>query len=262
MWPDPTRMERGARVVLRGLEKQFDGPRVLRGLDASIQPGELVTIVGRNGSGKSTLLRILSGLEEPSAGAVDIVDAGGADASADVRVVFQEPRLLPWRSLLANVCLGQSGPAAHARAQEVLAQVGLADRAGDYPGVLSGGQRQRAALARALFHRPKVLLLDEPFGALDALTRIGAQRLVESLWLERGFTAVLVTHDVEEAVLLGDRVLVFEEGMIVSSLEIGLARPRRRELAEVGRLTGILLDAVLGGPPAEQVLRERRRAAR
>jgi sulfonate transport system ATP-binding protein len=244
MVPDLDRDRPGARVILSGLEKRFDGPPVLRGLDAAIEPGELITIVGRNGSGKSTLLRILSGLEEPSAGSVHILDAAGADASRDVRVVFQEPRLLPWRSVLANVCVGRKR--AEERARDVLAQVGLGDRLDEYPGVLSGGQRQRVALARALLHEPKVLLLDEPFGSLDALTRIGAQRLVESLWLRRGFTAVLVTHDVEEAVLLGDRVFVFEEGRITSSLDVTFARPRRRELPEVGRLTGILLDAVLG----------------
>jgi sulfonate transport system ATP-binding protein len=238
---------RGARILLTDLAKQFDGPPVLRGIREEIAPGELVAIVGRNGSGKSTLLKILCGLEEPSAGSLAMTDASGADASADVRVVFQEPRLLPWRSVLANVCVGRKDAAA--RGREVLEQVGLADRADEYPGVLSGGQRQRVALARALLHQPRVLLLDEPFGALDALTRIAAQRLVESLWRERGFTAVLVTHDVEEAVLLADRVLVLEEGRVALSVAIDLPRPRRRDVAEVGRLTGLLLDAVLGREP-------------
>ena len=141
----------------------------------------------------------LSGLEQPSMGSTRVVDATGADARSTVRVVFQEPRLLPWRSVLDNVCIGMRGKDP-ARARAVLSSVGLADRHGEYPGVLSGGQRQRVALARALVHEPCVLLLDEPFGALDALSRIEAQRLVESLWLERGFTAILVTHDVGEAV--------------------------------------------------------------
>ena len=232
----PDTRRRGARVSLEGLEKRFGERTVLRGIDLDIEPGELVTIVGRSGSGKSTLLRILCGLEAPSRGSAHV--AGGP-----VRVVFQEPRLLPWRSVLQNVLIGL--PAAEdARARQVLAQVGLGDRLHEYPGVLSGGQRQRVALARALVHEPQVMLLDEPFGALDALTRVGAQRLVESLWARHGFTALLVTHDVEEAVLLGDRVLVFEDGRIIDSVRVDLPRMRRHETPEIGRLTGALLATI------------------
>ncbi|HWN69706.1 MAG TPA: ABC transporter ATP-binding protein, partial [Haliangium sp.] len=190
------------------------------------------------GSGKSTLLRILCGLERPDRGAACV--AGGS-----VRVVFQEPRLLPWRSVLQNVLIGLSS-VDEARARAVLDQVGLGERLHEYPGVLSGGQRQRVALARALVHEPQVMLFDEPFGALDALTRVSAQRLVESLWRQRGFTALLVTHDVEEAVLLGDRVLVLEEGRVVHSVRVDLPRPRTREMPDVGRLAGALLAAIFG----------------
>jgi sulfonate transport system ATP-binding protein len=140
--------------------------------------------------------------------------------------------------------------------------VGLGERLDAYPGVLSGGQRQRVALARALLHRPTVMLLDEPFGSLDALTRIGAQRLVESLWLRHGFTTVLVTHDVEEAVLLGDRALVFEDGNVVAETPIPLPRPRAREFPEVGQLAGKLLRAVLGEPeisPRSELRKENRK---
>ncbi|WP_437720225.1 ABC transporter ATP-binding protein [Sorangium sp. So ce861] len=238
----------GARVVLQRLEKRFGDKPVLSDIELDVRPGELLTIVGRSGSGKSTLLRLLCGLEQPTGGAARVLAQEGAAA---VRVVFQEPRLMPWRTVLQNVCIGLPKERRE-RARDVLARVGLLDRQDDYPGVLSGGQRQRVALARALVHDPKVLLLDEPFGALDALTRIGAQRLVESLWAQHGFTAILVTHDVQEAVLLGDRVLVFDEGRIVERVAVDLPRPRARELPEVGRLTGALLRTILAsgeGPP-------------
>jgi sulfonate transport system ATP-binding protein len=239
---------RGAAVLLENLTKDFDDRSVLRGIDLEIPPGEFVTIVGKSGSGKSTLLRILSGLETPSSGTARVVGAGGADAKAKVRVVFQEPRLLPWKSVLDNVCIGVSRRERDTtRAREVLASVGLGDRLSDYPGVLSGGQRQRVALARALVHDPCVMLLDEPFGALDALTRIEAQRLVEELWLERKFTAVLVTHDVGEAVLLGDRVLLIEEGKIARRFHVDVPRPRRRDNPDVARIGAAVLDAIFGG---------------
>jgi sulfonate transport system ATP-binding protein len=239
-----TQPARGARIALEGLRKSFDRP-VLHELDLQVAPGEFIAIVGRSGSGKTTLLKILCGLEPPSAGCVRIEQENGAEASAEVCVVFQEPRLLPWRNVLDNVCIGLGG-ADRSLAREVLARVGLGDRLAEYPAVLSGGQKQRVALARALVRNPKVMLLDEPFGALDALTRLGAQKLVETLWQQRGFTAVLVTHDVEEAVSLADRVLVFEEGRIVASETIDWPRPRARELPEFGRRVGRLLAAILG----------------
>jgi sulfonate transport system ATP-binding protein len=240
----------GSAVQLKGLTKAFGDRAVLRGIDLEIPPGELVTIVGRSGSGKSTLLRLLSDLETPSSGVARVLDAGGGDARSTVRVVFQEPRLLPWRSVLDNVCLGMPRRARDERqARRVLASVGLADRLHEYPGVLSGGQRQRVALARALVHEPCVLLMDEPFGALDALTRIEAERLVEELWRERGFTAVLVTHDVSEAVLLGDRVLVVDDGQISAQFRVDAPRPRRREHPEVARLTEAVLDTIFASQP-------------
>jgi sulfonate transport system ATP-binding protein len=237
----------GARVVLEQVDKRFGDRLALAGIDLDIRPGELVTVVGRSGSGKSTLLRVLCGLEQPTRGAARVLASREIAAREAVRVVFQEPRLLPWRTVLENVCIGMPR-GRDARARDVLDRVGLGDRLNDYPGVLSGGQRQRVALARALVHDPQVLLLDEPFGALDALTRIGAQRLVESLWAQRRFTAILVTHDVEEAVLLGDRVLVFDEGRVVESVVVDLPRPRAREVPEVGRLAGVLLDAIFRSP--------------
>src|SRR6187551_2245066 len=148
----------GASVHFERLNKSFGQRCVLRGIDLQIEPGQFVAIVGRSGSGKSTLLRLLCGLEEPSAGALRVLNASGGDARAGVRVVFQEPRLLPWQTLIDNVCIGPRKPDRE-RGLRVLGSVGLRDRAHEYPGVLSGGQRQRVALARALMHQPSVMLL-------------------------------------------------------------------------------------------------------
>ncbi|MFZ5896336.1 MAG: ABC transporter ATP-binding protein [Myxococcota bacterium] len=233
----------GARVLIEGLEKRFGQRCVLRQINLVVEPGAFVAIVGASGCGKSTLLRVLSGLEEPSAGTARVVDSDGSDARSSLRVVFQEPRLLPWRRVLDNVCLGMAKEhRGHARS--VLASVGLGDRGSEFPALLSGGQRQRVGLARALVHDPRVLLLDEPFGALDALTRIEAQRLVEELWLARGFTAMLVTHDVTEAVLLAERVLLIQDGRIAKSFDVNVPRPRRRGDPDVARIAGNVLDAI------------------
>ncbi|HWA73059.1 MAG TPA: ATP-binding cassette domain-containing protein [Polyangiaceae bacterium] len=241
--PNPLKTPCGASVVFEDLSKSFGERTVLAGIELQIPPGQFVAVVGRSGSGKSTLLRLLCGLEAPTRGSARVIDAAGRDARDQVRVVFQEPRLLPWKSLLANVGIGARGKN-DALARQVLASVGLGDRLHDYPGVLSGGQKQRVALARALVHEPCVMLLDEPFGALDALTRIEAQRLVEDLWAERGFTALLVTHDVTEAVLLADRVLLIEDGRIAESFEVAVARPRRRDNAELAKITAKVLDRI------------------
>jgi sulfonate transport system ATP-binding protein len=192
------------------------------------------------------LLRLLAGLEAPSEGVLQV----GTPAS--VRFMFQDARLLPWARVLDNVALGLKGSDARERAAAALAQVGLADRGQEWPAKLSGGQRQRVALARALVHTPQLLLLDEPLGALDALTRIEMQRLIERLWLRQGFTAVLVTHDVSEAVALADRVLLIEQGRVALDLSIHLPRPRLRDAAFAG-LEQQLLDRVLQVPAADTV---------
>jgi sulfonate transport system ATP-binding protein len=230
----------GAHLNLRGLGKQYGGRTVLDAVNLKIAPGEFVAVVGRSGCGKSTLLRAIAGLEQPDTGQVRI---GGGGRRPEVRMMFQDARLLPWKTVLQNVALGIKGGEACAR--EALASVGLADRAGDWPAVLSGGQRQRVALARALVHEPQLLLLDEPLGALDALTRIEMQQLIEALWTRRGFTAVLVTHDVQEAVVLADRILLIEEGRLALDLEVGLARPRARGSVEFGSLEQKVLERVL-----------------
>jgi sulfonate transport system ATP-binding protein len=235
------RVNRGAALQLTRLNKRFDERTVLDGIDLKIRPGEFVAIVGRSGCGKSTLLRAIAGLETPDEGQVEI--DGAAGGKIDLRMMFQDARLLPWKTVLQNVALGLKGGEEKARA--ALESVGLLARAGDWPSVLSGGQRQRVALARALVHAPRLLLLDEPLGALDALTRIEMQQLIATLWAERGFTAVLVTHDVQEAVALADRILLIENGRIEMDLRVALARPRARGSAAFGALEKQVLDRVL-----------------
>jgi len=234
----------GLAVRVEGLGKRFGEREVLQDITLDVHPGEFIAVVGRSGCGKSTLLRLLAGLETPSVGTLSLGDA----ARDDVRIMFQESRLLPWRTVLQNVQLGLAGADASARARGALAQVGLADRASDWPAVLSGGQRQRVALARALVHRPRLLLLDEPLGALDALTRIEMQRLIESVWRELRFTAVLVTHDVAEAVALADRVLLVDKGRVALDERVALARPRAHGSPTFAELEGRVLSRVLDEP--------------
>ncbi|BBL76156.1 ATP-binding cassette domain-containing protein [Methylomagnum ishizawai] len=237
----------GAALKLAGVVKAYGPHRVLADLDLDIQAGQFVALVGRSGCGKSTLLRLAAGLESPDAGTLAIAGRAPELPTAAVRVMFQEARLLPWKTVLDNVGLGLAGDW-RAAALDALRQVGLAERAGDWPTVLSGGQRQRVALARALVSQPRLLLLDEPLGALDALTRIEMQRLIERLWLARGFTALLVTHDVAEAVALADRVVMLEQGRIGLDLPIALPRPRQRGDIRYATLEGRVLEQVLGQP--------------
>jgi len=240
--------EGGLRIELDRVGKAFGEREVLRDVGLSIAPGEFVGVVGRSGCGKSTLLRLMAGLENASEGALRLGDAAPEADHPDVRIMFQEARLLPWKRVVDNVALGLKGIDAIARAEKALAQVGLEDRARDWPATLSGGQRQRVALARALVHRPRVLLLDEPLGALDALTRIEMQALIERLWLQLGFTAVLVTHDVAEAVALADRVLLIERGSVTLDERVALARPRAHGSAAFAELEAWVLARVLEEP--------------
>jgi len=240
----------GLALRLQGVGKSFGARQVLKGIDLQIEPGEFVAIVGRSGCGKSTLLRLLAGLDATSRGEILLGGRPAAASREDTRIMFQEARLLPWRSVLQNVMLGLPGADAQARAREALAQVGLAERAGDWPSVLSGGQRQRVALARALVHRPRLLLLDEPLGALDALTRIEMQALIESLWREFRFTAVLVTHDVAEAVALADRVLLVEDHQVSFDEPVPLPRPRSHGAPAFAALEARVLARVLKHPGA------------
>jgi len=242
----------GLDLSIEGLGKSFGTREVLRDIELRIRPGEFVAVVGRSGCGKSTLLRLLAGLDQASSGSLR---AGGQRLAVhreEVRIMYQEARLLPWKRVLDNVALGLTSADARERARDALAQVGLADRAHDWPAVLSGGQRQRVALARALVHAPRLLLLDEPLGALDALTRLEMHALIESLWRRQGFTALLVTHDVAEAVALADRVLLIEDGRIALDEAVPLPHPRRRGDARVAEIEARILQHLLHpGEPAE-----------
>jgi len=238
----------GLAVEVRGVAKAYGKRRVLEAIDLRIAPGEFVAIVGRSGCGKSTLLRLVAALEHADTGEVALDGAALAQHREDVRIMFQDARLLPWKRVVDNIALGLPGPDGQRRAREALAQVGLAERADDWPAVLSGGQRQRVALARALVHRPRLLLLDEPLGALDALTRIEMQQLIESLWRTHGFTALLVTHDVSEAVALADRVVLIEDHRIALDERVALGRPRSRGQAAFAALEDRLLQRVLREP--------------
>jgi sulfonate transport system ATP-binding protein len=234
----------GLPILLQGIGKKFGERAVLRNIDLAVLPGQFIAIVGRSGSGKSTLLRVLAGLDQPDSGRARLGGQAPRDAGADIRIMFQDGRLLPWRRVIDNVSLGLSR-GARPRAEEALAAVGLAERADEWPRVLSGGQRQRVALARALAADPKLVLLDEPLGALDALTRLEMQSLIETVWLRAGFTAVLVTHDVAEAALLADRILLIEGGGIAMDMAVDLPRPRRAGAA-LAEIEAEILGRILG----------------
>ena len=228
---------------VRGLVKRFGDQTVLDGIDLVVPKGQFVAIIGKSGCGKSTLLRLIAGLDRPDAGT--IVRGASRSGAAATRIMFQEPRLLPWSRVIDNVAVGLTGIAqgamARERAEARLSEVGLAERGGDWPSILSGGQRQRVALARALVGEPEILALDEPLGALDALTRIEMQALLEGVWRDQAFTAVLVTHDVAEAVVLADRVVVLDAGRIALDIRVPLPRPRRHGSPEVARLEAKIL---------------------
>jgi sulfonate transport system ATP-binding protein len=242
------RCSRGVSVRIKSVSIAFGGRTVLEKFDIEISAGEFVAIVGRSGCGKSTLLRSVVGLETPQSGTIIVGNVADNIAKyngkPDVRVMFQDSRLLPWRRILPNVMLGL-GPELVPRARKVLEQVGLAERANDWPATLSGGQRQRVALARALVHDPNLLLLDEPLGSLDALTRIEMQQLIEDLWRNRGFTAMLVTHDVAEAISLADRVILIEGGRVALDEVVNIPRPRTRGSARFAALEERILGRVL-----------------
>jgi sulfonate transport system ATP-binding protein len=211
----------GTAGELRNVDKWYGEHHVLADVSVRIGNGEIVALIGRSGSGKSTVLRVLAGLSTDHTGERVVA---GAPALA-----FQEPRLFPWRDVRTNVVYGLtrtrlSKAEAVTRADRALADVGLSDRADAWPLTLSGGQAQRVSLARALVAEPELLLLDEPFGALDALTRLTMRALLLDLWREHRFGVLLVTHDVDEAVALADRVLVLEEGRVIHTLVIDDAR--------------------------------------
>ncbi|HWF82709.1 MAG TPA: ABC transporter ATP-binding protein [Streptosporangiaceae bacterium] len=220
-------------VRASGLVRSFGTDTVIDNLDLDIAHGEFVALLGRSGSGKSTLLRALAGLDDEITGDLDV--------RGPVSIAFQEPRLVPWKRLLANISLGLRTRAPRDAARAALAEVGLSGRANAWPLTLSGGEAQRASLARALVREPSLLLLDEPFSALDALTRIAMHRLVLSLWARHRPAVLLVTHDVDEALALADRVLVLSAGRISSACAVTASRPRPPNTPELTHLRNRLL---------------------
>ena len=232
-------------VIARGVRRAFGDTVVLDGVDLVIDRGEVVALLGASGSGKSTLLRIIAGLDAEATGEIT--------TSGTTAVVFQEHRLLPWKRVADNVALGVRGRDVKERVAAALAEVGLADRGRAWPAQLSGGQSQRVAFARALIREPDLLLLDEPFGALDALNRLRMQALFGRLRAHHGFASLLVTHDVDEALLLADRVLVLDRGRIVEEIKVDLGHPRAVDAPGFGALRRRLL-ALLHVPagPEEQ----------
>ncbi len=244
------RLNRGTPLLLNGVTKRYGDNTILNALDLHIPAGQFVAVVGRSGGGKSTLLRLLAGLEAPNSGDILAGTTPLATIQDDTRMMFQDARLLPWKTVMDNVGLGLKG-SWREDARQALAAVGLGNRAGEWPAALSGGQKQRVALARALIHRPGLLLLDEPLGALDALTRIEMQDLIETLWQTHGFTVLLVTHDVSEAVAMADRVLLIEEGKIGLDLTVDIPRPRRVGSARLAELEAEVLDRVMKRGEAE-----------
>lgn len=242
--------EAAPAVRLRGFTRAFGQNVILDDLDLDIAPGEFVALLGHSGSGKTTLLRTLAGLDPVDGQAVTIPSARA--------VVFQDSRLLPWKRVWKNVALGLPGRTARERAEAALAEVGLSHRLDAWPLTLSGGEAQRTALARALVREPQLMLLDEPFAALDALTRLRMHELVLNLWRKHRPAVLIVTHDVDEAIALADRVLVLAKGRIILEERIAAERGqrtasvhglRRRLLGALGveAQTGTYADAVAGG---------------
>lgn len=237
--------ERAVRA--REVRRTFGDRTVLQGLDLDLRPGELVALLGRSGSGKSTFLRALAGLDREVEGRIEV--------PARRSVVFQDARLLPWASVLDNVRFGLAGGGAEAASRAALAEVGLGGHEDDWPKTLSGGEAQRAALARALVRGPGLLLLDEPFGALDALTRIKMHALVQQLHARHQPAVLLVTHDVDEALLLADRALVLTDGVIALDVPVDVPSPRLRSHQRFAELRSRLL-AELGVDEAVEGARE------
>lgn len=222
------------RLAVRALSKTYaDGTEALRGVDVQAADGEIVAILGGSGCGKTTLLRLIAGLDEPTAGGIAVGGEPLAGTHEAISAVFQEPRLLPWLTAKANIAFGArrlSATEREARAESLLGRIGLGGLGGRWPRELSGGQQQRIAIARALIGHPGVLLLDEPFSALDPFTRTSLHDLLLDLWRELRPTVVMVTHDIEEAVVLADRIVVMRPhpGRVQETLGVDLPRPRDR----------------------------------
>ncbi|MEU7827506.1 MULTISPECIES: ABC transporter ATP-binding protein [unclassified Nonomuraea] len=228
----------GELIRVQALTRRYGARTILDGLDLEIALGEFVALLGQSGSGKSTLLRALAGLDG------DVAGDGLVEVPAQVSVVFQDARLLPWQRVLDNVILGLNGAAE--RGRESLREVGLAGRERAWPNELSGGEQQRVALARSLVREPRLLLADEPFGALDALTRLKMHGLLRRLVEQHRPAVLLVTHDVDEAIALADRVLVLDQGRIAAEQRLDAGRSATELRTELLRTLGVTLSTVRG----------------
>jgi sulfonate transport system ATP-binding protein len=240
-------LSKGKETILElsSVQKSFGHHQVLKNIELKVNKGDFIAIVGKSGCGKSTLLRIIAGLESPSTGVLFVNGKALNERNLLAKIMFQDGRLLPWKTVQQNIGLGLK-KGSQVKINTLLDQVGLLERANDWPSVLSGGQKQRVALARALVHEPELLLLDEPLGALDALTRIEMHQLIEDLWKEKEFTAILVTHDVEEAVALANRVIIIEDGQIVMHQTVSLSYPRQRDNPVFIKTVSKILNRILG----------------
>lgn len=229
------------KIELKEVAKSFGTNEVLSNINLSLEQESFTAIVGRSGCGKSTLLRVIAKLEQPSKGS--LLFSGEGEREPKIRIMFQDDRLLPWKNIIQNIELGADK---ENDAINSLERVGLMEKKKDWPDQLSGGQKQRIALARALASNPDILLFDEPLGALDALTRLEMQNLIEEIWQQRRFTSLLVTHDVTEAVRLADRVIVIDKGIIQLDEIIELPRPRERN-DKFTYYEKKILNQILGG---------------
>lgn len=244
-------------LLISGVSRVFEigqnrSITALRGIELAIRQGEFVCLLGGSGCGKSTLLRLISGLDHPSAGTLSLNGTPITAPRDEIGVVFQEPRLLPWRRIAANVGFGLHAldrSTRQTRIQAMLNEVGLGDKGRVWPRQLSGGQAQRAAIARALVQAPEVLLLDEPFSAVDALTRADLHNLLLGLWREHGFTTIMVTHDIDEALALADRIVVMgaNPGRIVGEVLVPQNRPRNPSAPGQQQLRRTVLDMLAQG---------------
>ena len=239
------------QIDIRNLKKSFGEKEILHDINTSFEKGQFVAIIGKSGSGKSTLLRLVASLEEITDGELLFDGIAATKSDANVKMMYQDSRLLPWKKVIDNVGLGLTGDW-KAQAEEALRKVGLLELKEEWPSTLSGGQKQRVALARALIHEPSLLMLDEPLSALDALTRIEMQNLIETLWQKNNFTALLVTHDVSEAVRLADRIILIEDGHIAFDELVTAPRPRKISNPDLVALEERILNRIIYGIEQEE----------
>ncbi|MDQ0272485.1 ATP-binding cassette domain-containing protein [Cytobacillus purgationiresistens] len=244
--------EQAIQIDIKSGSKSFGDKQVLQNISLTIERGQFVAIIGKSGSGKSTLLRLVADLETLTAGELLFNNVPSKESDANMTMMYQDSRLLPWKKVIDNVGLGLDGQW-QGKAEKVLDSVGLLSFKDEWPSTLSGGQKQRVALARALIHEPSLLMLDEPLSALDAFTRLEMQNLIEEIWEGLGFTALLVTHDVREAIRLADRIILIEDGHIAVDIRVQAPRPRHFSEHNLALLEEQVLDRIMFGEKPEKL---------